>query len=186
MRPKKVEQTELLTAVMGVFRNKGYDGSSLNELAKASGLKKASLYHRFPGGKQEIALAVLSYVENEIDSKICQLLMDNSIDTETRVAKVVNNINQLYRQGKETSILRAMSLDTDIGPFDEQIKRIMEKWLAAFKAIGKELGMDEAESNYNAQQSLVLVQGSLIVSKVMGIAEPFETALMKIRVMFMP
>jgi len=55
MRPQKVNNTELVKGLLNVFRSKGYDGASLNDLAVASGLQKASLYHRFPNGKKEIA-----------------------------------------------------------------------------------------------------------------------------------
>ena len=48
MRPQKVQDTEMLQGLMAVLRSRGYDGASLKELSDSTGLKKASLYHRFP------------------------------------------------------------------------------------------------------------------------------------------
>ncbi|MEP1982729.1 MAG: helix-turn-helix domain-containing protein, partial [Maribacter dokdonensis] len=61
MRPQKVLDIEILTGLTKVFRSRGYEGASLKELSEATGLKKASLYHRFPNGKQEMADAVLQH-----------------------------------------------------------------------------------------------------------------------------
>ena len=37
--------------LMAVIRREGYDGASLAQLSKATGLGKGSLYHHFPSGK---------------------------------------------------------------------------------------------------------------------------------------
>ena len=64
MRPQKVQDIEIMTSLVKTFRSRGYEGSSLAELAKSTGLKKASLYHRFPKGKEEMAIAVLNHTAN--------------------------------------------------------------------------------------------------------------------------
>lgn len=49
-----------LTAQLGqVFRERGYEGATLTQLAAATGLGKASLYHHFPGGKAEMLEVLL-------------------------------------------------------------------------------------------------------------------------------
>jgi len=45
----------LLRQLGQVFRERGYEGATLTQLAAATGLGKASLYHHFPGGKAEMA-----------------------------------------------------------------------------------------------------------------------------------
>ena len=51
MRPSKISDEKVFQGLSDVFRRKGYDGASYSDLMKATGLVKASLYHRFPGGK---------------------------------------------------------------------------------------------------------------------------------------
>ncbi len=46
---------ELITILDDVFRRRGYEGATLSVLSRACGLGKASLYHHFPGGKDEMA-----------------------------------------------------------------------------------------------------------------------------------
>ena len=95
MRPQKVEQEELLGRLMTVLRAKGYDGASLNDLAEASGLKKASLYHRYPGGKKDIAVGVLRYAEEWAESNVFRVLRNSSENPKTRIKAAIRNIREL-------------------------------------------------------------------------------------------
>ncbi len=49
----------LLQVAVEVFRVRGYDGSSISELARAAGISKAAIYHHF-SGKEEILRAAVT------------------------------------------------------------------------------------------------------------------------------
>jgi len=51
----------LASKLREVFVTRGYDGATLTHLATAAGLSKASLYHHFPGGKPEMAAALVRH-----------------------------------------------------------------------------------------------------------------------------
>ena len=184
MRPQKVDELTLLKGMMSVLRTKGYDGASLNELAAASGLQKASLYHRFPGGKKEIAAAVLDYVGHWIHENIYELLSNEEIEPSERLDRVIQNIDKLYDQGKDVCIFRSLSMDTGSALFGEQIKKSMGEWIEGFKKLGISFGWEEALAENVAYETLVQVQGSLVVSKGMSTVAPFQKALEAIRKMY--
>lgn len=56
---RATRRAALLDTLAGVFRERGYEGATLTELAAATGLGKASLYHHFPGGKAEMCDALI-------------------------------------------------------------------------------------------------------------------------------
>ncbi len=60
---RKVEDEDLMHRLSEVFKEYGYEGASLAILSQASGLKRPSLYHRFPRGKQQMAEEVLSFTD---------------------------------------------------------------------------------------------------------------------------
>ncbi|MDD3022245.1 MAG: TetR/AcrR family transcriptional regulator [Alphaproteobacteria bacterium] len=49
----------ILEKASDLFFSKGYKATSLQELAEGMGIKAASLYYYFPGGKEEIYIEVL-------------------------------------------------------------------------------------------------------------------------------
>ena len=168
MRPQKVEDSQVIASLMTVLRSKGYDGASLNELSEATGLKKASLYHRYPGGKEEMANAVLDFVHEWVEKKIYEVLVDKNRPADIRLTKALQNIRELYQDGDAICIFRALSMETGIVLFGEKIAKSMEKWIAAFTQLGKDFGMDDDTALECGQKTLIDVQGSLVVAKAMN------------------
>jgi AcrR family transcriptional regulator len=55
-----MQRSDILQAAAQIFRQKGYHASSMQDIADAVNLQKASLYHHVTG-KQEILLAILDH-----------------------------------------------------------------------------------------------------------------------------
>lgn len=180
MRPQKVEHKELMEGLLLVLRAKGYDGASLSDLASATGLKKASLYHRFPGGKQEMTEAVLAYVAEWVDLNIFQVLTAETETATDRLHKALQNIDALYHRGKSICIFRALSTHTGLELFGQQIQAGMERYIVAFTRLGEDLGMELIEAQQAAVQTLIDIQGALIVSKGLQRQELFGATLEQI------
>lgn len=180
VRPQKVLDAEVLTGLTKVFRSKGYEGASLKELAEATGLKKASLYHRFPNGKQEMAEMVLNYIGEWVVNNVIRALTDKEVSPELRLKNGLLQITKLYNGGEETCILRALSMKAGLDLFDEQIKNGMNEWIAAFQSLGLAFGFTKSKANEYAIQTLIDVQGSLIVARGLNDIKIFEQALKKI------
>src|SRR5690242_2732178 len=53
-------RNRLLTATNESFRRRGYNGTSLKHVTEAAGAPTGSLYHFFPGGKDELAAEVIT------------------------------------------------------------------------------------------------------------------------------
>jgi len=69
-KSKKIEQGDatreaLLAAARGLFGDRGYAGTSLDEIARKAGVTKGAFYHHF-SGKQELFLAVFEAVKKEL------------------------------------------------------------------------------------------------------------------------
>lgn len=184
MRSRKIEDHALLNRLFAIIRAKGYDGSSLNDFAEASGLQKASLYHRFPGGKEEITSCVLDHVHDWIKQNIYELLMDKTIPTDVRLKKVIKNINLVYDNGDSICLLRALSIDSGIKVFGTQIKESMELWIKGFTNLGVDCGQRKPVAKERAYQVLINIQGSLVVSKGLGSTASFKAALRSIETMY--
>ena len=180
MRPQKVQDIEIMTSLVQAFRSKGYEGTSLAELAKSTGLKKASLYHRFPKGKEEMANAVLDHIEEWVDEHIFKSLLEENTAPKDRLLHALNEIRNSYDGGKEACIFRALSIGQSVDLFDLKIKNGMKKWIHAFEKIGFDLGLSEEESIKKSMNTLIKIQGSLIVTKGFNDLSIFENTLKEI------
>ncbi len=185
MRPQKVENKELMEGLISVIRAKGYDGASLNDLSASSGLKKASLYHRFPGGKKEITEMVLAYVATWVENNITTPLTNSNVKPEDRLTTALKNINTLYDQGNSICLFRALTMETGMELFGKQVADGLKKWIAAFRELGIDFGYNTAEADKMAQEVLVKIQGSLIIAKGLGTVKPFQESMAAIEKMYM-
>ncbi|UTD26397.1 TetR/AcrR family transcriptional regulator [Bradyrhizobium sp. WD16] len=70
-RPK--HRGAIVAAAAGLFRRRGYAATGINEIVAASGAPKGSLYHYFPGGKDEIAEAALDFAGARVTASMEEL-----------------------------------------------------------------------------------------------------------------
>lgn len=184
MRPQKVDHQHLMEGLMSVLREKGFEGSSLMDLSAATGLKKASLYHRFPGGKKEIAEAVLNYVKAWNEVNILGVLANKKLSPKKRLDMAIDNINLLYDQGKSTCILRAMTTEASLPIFGNQIEESFQLWIDGFTILAIDLGSSKKKGHQLAQEVIIRVQGALILSKGMNDITPFRESMDYIKKMY--
>src|SRR5690242_9302206 len=74
-RPRQFDEERVLSAVQAAFWDKGYAGTSLDDLLAASGLGKGSLYGAF-GDKQHLFLRVLREYDEANDRMLRTWLED--------------------------------------------------------------------------------------------------------------
>lgn len=184
MRPQKINDTELINRLFTVLRTKGYDGASLNDLASASGLQKASLYHRFPGGKKDIVLAVLNHIGEWTQQQLITIVENPHTTPLEKLTTILDNINNLYQSGNSPCITQTLSMENSALLFSEQLKEGIKIWLNTFSKLAIEFGKDTQTSNEIANQVIIQIQGSLILSKAINTTNPFSTALQTIKKLY--
>jgi TetR/AcrR family transcriptional repressor of lmrAB and yxaGH operons len=169
---------ELIEKLAKTFTDYGYDGASLTILSAATGLQRASLYHRFPGGKEEMAARVLGVINAMVTKAIVEPLKDEEVPFESKISYLIEQFNQLYRGGKDSCVLNMLAhpLD-DQGPFSDAIKAIYRNLIEAIATAIQSNGVSKAEAEQRTTTILTLLQGGLVVSRGTGTTEPFKNAL---------
>ncbi|MDD2768554.1 MAG: TetR/AcrR family transcriptional regulator [Methylococcus sp.] len=176
-RPAKIEDSALLERLSDVFREVGYEAASLAVLSEAAGLKKASLYHRFPGGKEQMAREVMARAETWLSEHILAPLQSSALP-EARIQGMVRSVDAFYSGGRQACLLNMLSSPhADHGPFASLIRNAFEAWIGALSAVLIDAGFDEDTARFRAERAIVLLQGSLVVSRGMGTTRPFRNCL---------
>jgi len=60
----------MVQAAAGLFRDRGFDGTGFREVVEVAGTTPGVIYHHFPGGKAELAIAVVSSVGDRIAERV--------------------------------------------------------------------------------------------------------------------
>ncbi len=173
-RPLTIADAALLEKLSDVFRDVGYAGASLTALSEATGLKKASLYHRFPGGKEQMAREALAAAEAWLAEQVLAPLRSHRAPAE-RLRAMARKLNALYSGGKQACLLNMLSsAHIHPGPFTEPIQKIFKAWIDALAAVVSDAGFDRKTARYRAERAVALLQGSLILSRGTGSTKHFR------------
>lgn len=168
MPPAKLEEDRLIALLAGLFRRYGYEGTSLAMIAEATGLAKASLYHRFPAGKEEMATAVLSTVRDMVRQGLLAPAWAPG-DPGARLKAIGENLQAFYQQGTLPCILDSMSITVEAHPqLQRGVREILDVFLEGLQRLAMDFGHAPPEARRRAEDALTAVQGSLVVSRLEG------------------
>lgn len=176
MAHRTITDEEFLAKALDLFRTCGFEGVSLKQLADATGLEKASLYYRYPGGKDEIVMAVAKDVVTWFEKNVFEPL-GGSGSTRKRVAFVVERLREFYLNGTKSCITDVLSIPGGAEELKTALKGAMQSWLNAFTDVAKESGLSPATARARAEEAIVRFEGSLVVARVLGDNSAFERVL---------
>jgi TetR/AcrR family transcriptional repressor of lmrAB and yxaGH operons len=145
----------------------GFDGATLSKISQETGLGKASLYHHFPGGKVQMAEEVLRFVENWNDQNLI-LPLGGKGKPKQKIKNMVTVVSDMYQGGKAGCLIGALVPEDAFYEYQDQIKRILLKWIAAIAGVLVEHGIEPKESQLRAEEAIAKIQGALIVAKGTG------------------
>jgi TetR/AcrR family transcriptional repressor of lmrAB and yxaGH operons len=180
MRAQKVDSGHLDQMLFDVFSRFGYDGASMDLLSKATGLKKASLYHRFPEGKKEMAHHVLEMVKQWIESNILAPLMNSEAKKEQKLKSALAAIDELYHGGANNCLLRTLTIGTDADDFKTVVSDCFDLLISGFEAIALDFGASAAKARQKAKQVNLMIQGALVLANATADKSYFKHALTQI------
>lgn len=129
--------------LLKVFQQYGYEGATLARLSKATGLGKASLYHYFPKGKEEMAFSVLDYIDNWFAANIFAPLQSSSEPVD-RIRGMSKNVDEFYNCGQQACLLAVLSLGDAKDIFHAQIQQALKAWIDAIAEVLIEAGIERS------------------------------------------
>jgi AcrR family transcriptional regulator len=163
----KVTDRALLENIARTFRRYGYEGASLSRISEATDLGRASLYHRFPDGKAQMALAVLDYVVELFGSEVLAPLFAEGVPAR-RVQKMATQLRRFYAEGHLACALDALSLETDSDELRARVQTGFRTWVEAMEGLAREAGLSPAKARRASEDAFLRIQGSLVLCRASG------------------
>ncbi len=172
----KIAEPDLLDRLTRVFRTHGYEGASLSKISEATGLQRASLYHRFPGGKAEMAEAVLKRAGEWLQAHALQPLTESG-PPEQRLRQMADKLDEFYEGGEQSCLLDALSFGVEEGAIRDHQRAAMKTWVDAIATMLRESGLSGRTAQERAEDAVIRIQGSLVMARATGDQMPFRRTL---------
>ncbi|MEZ5830803.1 MAG: TetR/AcrR family transcriptional regulator [Dongiaceae bacterium] len=174
------ERADLLPVLGEVFREHGFEGASLSIIGARTGLGKGSLYHFFPGGKEEMAKAVLAEIDGWFQAHIFQPL-HNEKDAARAIARTLDAVGDYFKSGRRVCLVGALALNESRDLFARQIRGYFAAWGEALAGALIRAGHDRKSAKVLAEETLAAIQGGLVMARAMNDPALFQRALVRIR-----
>ncbi len=173
MARQVAERSDVLPHLAEVFREHGYEGASLALIAKATGLGKGSLYHFFPGGKAEMAQAVLAEIDGWFEAEVYRPLREAD-DPDAAVAAMFSTVSDYFRSGRRVCLVGALSLSDARDRFADALKGYFARWVAALTGTLVRAGHEPEAAGRLADEVVGGIQGALVLARALDRPEVFE------------
>jgi TetR/AcrR family transcriptional regulator, lmrAB and yxaGH operons repressor len=176
---KTSTRDKLIHAMTDALQRKGLHGVGLSELLEIAGAPKGSLYHHFPGGKNELAVAAIDHISQRIDSLFAQLFSQQPDPLKALHHWLQGALQQLESSGFERGCpLATIALES--GPEDVEIRAALQRSFCAVRqALRQQLhtyGYPIEQAGNLAALFVALYEGGLLQARVAGSSEPLKRA----------
>ena len=167
IRQTMIERTAVLLA------KKGLQGASFSEILEASGAPRGSLYHHFPGGKDELVLAALEYAGGQALD-----LLDRLSGRPAR--EVAEAFLSLWR----TVLVRsdfaagcavvAVTVAAESETLRARSAEILKSWRERLATLFAEGGIPKKKARALAASLVAACEGAVILARAERSFEPFD------------
>ena len=169
-------RTRLINAMTAALQKRGLHGSGLTELLKAAKAPKGVLYHHFPGGKTELAVAAV----NATVERLCILLDERMAGNDPAAALMAwigGAQKRMAASGYENGCpLATIALETTAADVD--IRAALAAGFARIRVRMAEglVGAGYAPEAAGALAALLLAayEGGLLQARAAGTPEPMD------------
>jgi AcrR family transcriptional regulator len=180
MRPPLISHDELLDRLSNTFRTWGYAGATIENLCTATGLKRASLYHHFPGGKEEMASVVLDRAIEWMRANV--IVHASGDDSElARASKMTEALNIFYGSGSNPCLFTQLNSEASRSFCATRIRTFFEDLTSALTELARSAGEPHRIAQLRAIEAVSLMLGSLVLVAATGDNEIFSQALSRVR-----
>ncbi|TIQ52291.1 TetR/AcrR family transcriptional regulator [Mesorhizobium sp.] len=181
MRRIAPDRDGLLAMIGEVFREHGYEGASLALIGAATGLGKGSLYHFFPGGKEEMGRAVIAHIDCWFEENVFAPLRD-STDPQVGIERMLASTDSYFRSGRRVCLIGAFALEEPRDLFADQIRDYFGRWVTHLADALARAGHRPGEASELAEEAVAAIQGALTLARAADDAGVFARALRRVRV----
>jgi len=174
------ERALMITQLYGLLRRTGYKGVSMEEIAHSTGLATADLETQFPGGKPEIAQAVLQFAHTWVGDRIISALRQDA-PFQDRLEDMLRAVQELYSGGREPCIVASMMVGAEDPELNETLSLLLIDWLAALRTALVEHGLAADDADSKAAAIVGRIEGGLMLARVLDTPRLFSDALDAVR-----
>ncbi|MCT9977600.1 TetR/AcrR family transcriptional regulator [Acinetobacter sp. I-MWF] len=166
MRPQKLTPEQMLNTCALQFKAHGYAGTSMEMLAKACGLSKASFYYYYPN-KQALLMQILAHTHLYLNQSLFKLEDFAVVDANQQFQIIHDKAVHFFSYEIKGCLVGILSLEASHISLEvlEKIREIFQDWQNALYQLFQQK-MDQADAKILAKISVADYEGAILMYRL--------------------
>ncbi len=160
-------KNKLIWTAAKLFQEKGFNGVGLNEILTVSGVPKGSLYHHFPNGKTDLALAAAGFVHGEM-TRIIDEAFGEATSYRDGATTLFHKLAKLFElMGKHSAcpVSHILFGEPENADFQKRTSEVFDAWIAQIVGHAERLGETPDAARAAARHLFVVLQGGWTLAR---------------------
>ncbi len=165
----------LIRTTAKLIRQQGVNATGINEILSAVGIPKGSLYHHFPGGKDELVIAALHHSKDYLAQRF-KAAMKGKASVEKGLEAVLDDYADTLQKSNYSSGCPMATVALEAAGNNEAIRQacneVLDYWIeslvAYFKYKNSKAGKKEAT------EFMTRLEGALLIAQIQQSDKPLR------------
>jgi AcrR family transcriptional regulator len=169
----------IVNASAELFRRQGYTGTGLKQIVAEADAPFGSLYHFFPGGKEQLGDEVIRQA-GRFYYHLFEAIFDAAPDVVTATADFFAGAAETLRVTDYADACPIATVALEVASTNETLRKatadVFESWIEAATDRSVEAGIPRRKSRALAISFLASLEGAFVLSRALRSTEPLEIA----------
>jgi TetR/AcrR family transcriptional regulator, lmrAB and yxaGH operons repressor len=161
-------RSRMLEATGRLLKQRGYHGTSLNDILSTSGAPRGSLYFHFPGGKDQLVIEVTRASVREVAERLQETLSSEKSPA-AAVRRIVEATAEILDKSEYalSCPVAPVVLDatTDIPELVELCRAAFEEWIGLLRRSFVNAGIPESRARSLALLVEASIEGMMVIAR---------------------
>jgi AcrR family transcriptional regulator len=168
----------IVAATNELFRRRGFHGTSLKQVTSTAGATTGSVYHFFPGGKDDLAEVVIRE-SGAAYQQLFELIADAASDAASAVTEFFEGAAEVLEQSDYIDICPIGTVAREVASTHDGLRqatqRVFRGWIDAASTRFVAAGLPKVEADALATTVVAALEGAFILARASRDAEAVRT-----------
>ncbi|TCP57080.1 TetR family transcriptional regulator [Tamaricihabitans halophyticus] len=162
-----------------LFRRNGYTGTGMKQIVAEASAPFGSLYHFFPGGKEDLGDQVIRN-SGRLYGQLVDAFFDPAPDPETAVRDAFAGAATTLRETDFADACPIATIALEVSSTNENLRRacaeVFEEWIGTLAARFSAAGIAQDRARELAVSLICGLEGAFVLSRALRDTKPVEIA----------
>lgn len=169
----------IMATTAELFRRYGYTGTGMKQVVAAANAPFGSLYHHFPGGKEQLGGEVIRW-SGRMYFELFETIYDAASDPVSGIEDFFAGAAEVLRETDYADACPIATVALEVASTSEPLRLatadVFESWISGAAQRFSEAGVPATEARKLAISVIGMLEGAFILSRALRSVEPVEVA----------